>query len=215
MFIYAPFPLSPALSHVTHSPLPLSSALHLCSSLLPRRPTSPRRRLSAALLFVCSGFQPWHATGYAASALFLLGAPPRYNNTYYAALAANSSAWEPTLDALLNTEPSQVPIVEYGAHRAHSAHVQRVSLTHTRTHAHTHTHTPMTYTHTHVPQIIITCFLPRRSRHRAAANARRLLYLQGCSSIHGCAHKIVAIPAVMSTETGGAEKYMDFLNWSD
>eukprot|EP00483_Globobulimina_turgida_P003027 UN03032 len=35
---------------------------------------------------------------------------------------------------------------------------------------------------------------------------------QGCSSIHGCCHKIVGIPATIVGE-GNGEKYIDFINW--
>ncbi|EGD73090.1 hypothetical protein PTSG_04804 [Salpingoeca rosetta] len=90
-----------------------------------------------------TGFQPWHSTGYAASALALLGAAPRYRNQVYHEFANNTKEWLPTYEALLHAFPSA-----------------------------------------------------------------------GCDSVHSCAHKMVAIPAVLALESGTkSEPVLDFLNW--
>lgn len=76
-----------------------------------------------------AGFQPWHSSGYATSALLLINRNAARQNQYYQSVARNESAWGPTFLPLLEG-PFPVPGV-------------------------------------------------------------------GCDSVHSCAHKLVAVPAVL------------------
>lgn len=61
-----------------------------------------------------AGFQPWHATGYATSALLLIDRDSRVANTYYEAIARNRSSWEPTFVPLVQG-PYPVPGADCGS----------------------------------------------------------------------------------------------------
>jgi hypothetical protein len=142
-----------------------------------------------------TGYQPWHATGYANAALRLLGHRARFNNTVYRAIAQNSSLWRATLDPLLHAE--------YGGPRRRGS--ARIAWRWGRGNV-----------RKRLSSVSLPATHPCLTRNRPvvlhSSPLSRIVSNVGCSSIWDCGHKIAAIPAVLAMEGASAEA-AGFMEW--